>query len=48
MGSDFPEGELNQGYGDLCIVVRHKNIDENPGKCTEQVLQLEAKLCAMP
>ena len=48
MGLDFQLGEFNQGYGDHGMEARHLKIEENHGKCTEQALQLESNLYAMP
>ena len=48
MGWDFPLGEFNQGSSGHGMEARHLKIEENRGKCTEQVLQLEANLYAMP
>ena len=48
MGSDFQLGESNQGYGDNDMWAGLLKVEENRGKCTEQVLQLEANLYAMP
>ena len=44
MGSDFPLAEFNQGYGDHGVGAIHLKIEENRGKCTKQVLPLEANL----
>ena len=46
MGVSLPE--LTQGYGDHGMGTRRLKIEENRVKCTEQVLQLEANLYAMP
>ena len=46
MGVSLPE--LTQGYGDHGMGARRLKIEENRAKCTEQVLQLEANLYAMP
>ena len=48
VGWDFQSGKFNQGYGDHGMRARHLKIEENHGKCTEQVLQLKANLYAMP
>ena len=48
MGWEFQLPELTQGYGDHGMGARRLKIEENRGKCTEQVLQLEANLYAMP
>ena len=46
--SDFQLGKFNQGYGDHGMGAIPLKIEEIHGKCTEQVLQLEANLYAMP
>ena len=48
IGLDFPLGEFNQGYGDHGMGAIHLKIEDNRGKCTKQVLPLEANLYAMP
>ena len=47
-GWDFKLGTFNQGYGDYGMWARRLKIEENHAQCTEQVLQLEANLYAMP
>ena len=47
-GRDFQLGKFNQGHGDHGMGARRLKIEENRVKCIEQVLQLEAKLYAMP
>ena len=40
--------ELTQGYGDHGMWARRLKIEENRAKCSEQILQLELNLYAMP
>ena len=48
LGWEFQLGKFNKGYGDYGMGQRRLKIEENLGKCTEQVFQLEASLYVMP